>query len=117
MTHKQFCFAVGEALTSPDRDAYVSELALSSAFLEDPSAPPETIDLELIDELGNIYDVAHMSIAEIRRSTGLSQIAFCERFGIPRRTLQNWESGERECATYLRLLLADACGLLRVHRV
>lgn len=116
MTDMQFSFAVGEALTSPDRDAYISDLALSSAFIDDLSNPPEDIGAELIEALGNIWDVAHMGIAEIRWSTGLSQVAFCERFLLPRRTLQNWESGERECATYLRLLLAAACGLLHVRR-
>ena len=32
----------------------------------------------------------------VRRSTGLSQEAFAERFGIPLRTLQDWEQGRRE---------------------
>lgn len=116
MTDKQFYFAMDEALTSSDRDTYVSDLALSSVFVDDPSNPPEEIDAELIGALGNIWDVAHMSIAEIRRATGLSQVAFCERFLLPRRTLQHWELDERECATYLRVLLADACGLLNVRR-
>lgn len=116
MTDKQFYFAMGEALTSSDRDAYVSDLALSSAFVDDPSNPPEEIDAELIEALGNIWDVAHMGIAEMRQSTGLSQIAFGQRFLIPRRTVQDWEVGARECTVYLRVLLADACGLLRVRR-
>ena len=32
----------------------------------------------------------------VRRSTRLSQEAFAERFGIPLRTLQEWEQGRRE---------------------
>lgn len=44
----------------------------------------------------------------VRRSTGLSQEAFAERFGIPLRTLQEWEQGRREpdaaVASYLRVI-------------
>jgi len=32
-----------------------------------------------------------LTIKEIRAFTGLSQIKFCEQYGIPRRTLENWE--------------------------
>lgn len=48
---------------------------------------------------GEQYDISTMeqSTAEkvriIRHKTGLSQVAFAERFEIPRRTLENWEAG------------------------
>ena len=32
-----------------------------------------------------------MTIKEIRALTGLSQAAFAEKYGIPRRTIENWE--------------------------
>ncbi len=44
----------------------------------------------------------------VRRSTGLSQEAFAERFGIPLRTFQEWEQGRREpdaaVESYLRVI-------------
>ena len=40
-------------------------------------------------------------IKQLRKSTGLSQTKFGELFGIPMRTIQNWESGEREPAEYI----------------
>lgn len=43
----------------------------------------------------------------VRRSLGLSQEAFAERFGIPLRTLQEWEEGrEPDGATlsYLKVI-------------
>ncbi|ALG71110.1 XRE family transcriptional regulator [Azospirillum thiophilum] len=44
----------------------------------------------------------------VRRSTRLSQEAFAERFGIPLRTLQEWEQGRREpdaaVESYLRVI-------------
>lgn len=47
-----------------------------------------------------------MTIKELRKLTGLSQEKFGEYFGIPRRTIQNWEADEesvegRKCPAYL----------------
>lgn len=46
-----------------------------------------------------------MTITEIRQLTGLSMTAFAKRYGIPYRTLQNWEGGLREPPAYLLTLL------------
>ena len=49
-----------------------------------------------------------MNIKEIRAMTGLSQAKFAERYGIPKRTLEDWEAGRRKPAEYfLRLLEKD----------
>ena len=49
-----------------------------------------------------------MNIKEIRALTGLSQAKFAERYGIPKRTLEDWEAGRRKPAEYfLRLLEKD----------
>jgi DNA-binding transcriptional regulator YiaG len=47
-----------------------------------------------------------MTIKEIRQSTGLSQAKFSEALGIPTRTLQKWEIGERSCPEYVVELIA-----------
>ena len=47
-----------------------------------------------------------MTIKEIRQSTGLSQAKFSEALGIPTRTLQKWETGERSCPEYVVDLIA-----------
>lgn len=60
-----------------------------------------------------IWDVAHATIRDIRAYTGLTQAAFSTRYCIPRRTLENWESGIRSCPDYVRLLLAQAAGMYR----
>ncbi|WP_026653605.1 helix-turn-helix domain-containing protein [Butyrivibrio proteoclasticus] len=36
------------------------------------------------------------SLLELRKSTGLTQKAFADKFGIPFRTYQNWESYEKD---------------------
>ena len=45
-------------------------------------------------------------IRAIRAGTGLSQVAFGAALNIPRRTLQSWEMGERECPAYVIDLIA-----------
>ena len=42
---------------------------------------------------------------EFRLSTGLSQSKFADYFGIPVRTLQEWEQGRRNPPVYLLGLL------------
>ena len=46
-----------------------------------------------------------MGIKEIRESTGLSQAKFSDKYGIPLRSLENWESRKRNCPPYLISLL------------
>lgn len=40
-------------------------------------------------------------ILAVRKSTGLSQRRFGLRFGIPCRTVESWESGDRACPPYV----------------
>lgn len=46
------------------------------------------------------------TIKEIRQSTGLSQQKFGDLLGIPKRTLQDWEQGIRQCPPYVAELIA-----------
>ena len=46
-----------------------------------------------------------MNIKELRAATGMSQKAFGEYFGIPHRTVQNWEGGQNKCQPYLLELM------------
>ena len=112
MTHKQYYEAVTEIQNYTDRDAFTSDVALSITSLEDAD---KEIDLvELAGQIGMIWDAYHMSVKELRATTGLSQVAFARRFLIPRRTLEDWESTRvsNECPLYIRMLIADALGLL-----
>ena len=42
-----------------------------------------------------------MTVKQLRALTGMTQQAFAEYFGIPHRTIQNWEGGQRKCPDYL----------------
>ena len=108
MTHEQFYEAVSEIVNYTDRDAYVSDLSLSSIWGDGADLPA------IADDVGRIWDAWHMSVKELRATTGLSQAAFGRRFLIPRRTIENWESTKvpNECPLYIRMLIADVLGLL-----
>lgn len=108
MTDFQFNVLWAEALASADRDAFISDAALSSIWGD---APDAAIPDDRLQQLGQLWDAAHLTVKEIRAATGLSQAAFAQRFCIPRRTVENWESGTNTCPVYVRLLLAQAVGL------
>lgn len=41
-------------------------------------------------------------IKDLRNLTGLTQKEFAEALGIPKRTIENWEQGKRECPEYVK---------------
>lgn len=107
MTDKQFYEAFVDALTVKDRDEFISDYALSSAW-------GDTADVEIpdqrISDLSALWDVAHTSIREIRAFTGLTRTDFALRYLIPYRSVENWERGDSQCPDYVRFLLALATG-------
>ena len=42
-----------------------------------------------------------MEFKELRKATGMSQRKFASYFGIPRRTVEDWDSGISKCTPYL----------------
>lgn len=42
-----------------------------------------------------------MTFKELRALSGMSQRKFAAYFGISRRTIENWDSGDRACAPYI----------------
>ena len=50
-------------------------------------------------------DIPNM-IRAIRAETGLSQVAFGAALHIPRRTIEEWEAGNRNCPPYVVELIA-----------
>lgn len=107
MTDHQFSAIFNAALNSDDRAAFISDWVISSIW-----GDPEGVSIPdaRLDELGALWDAAHLTIRDIRARTGLTQAAFAERFLIPKRSVENWEGGQRECPAYLRLMLAQLAG-------
>ena len=70
MTINQYHLALTEIENYTDRDAFVSDLALSSAF-------PEDADLSVTaSELVLIWDAYHMTIRDLRTAAGISRMDF-----------------------------------------
>jgi DNA-binding transcriptional regulator YiaG len=46
------------------------------------------------------------TIKEFRTAAEMTQQAFSEYLGIPRRTIEDWESNRRKCPPYLLSLIA-----------
>lgn len=53
-----------------------------------------------------VYDIAHMSIKDIREYLGLTRPQFCERYEIKMRTLEDWEYGKNPVPQRLLKLLS-----------
>ena len=111
MTDMQFPACVRECAAYDDVDAYVSDMARSSIWgnVGDADTPAERLEV-----LRAIYAAVNRTVRDIVAASGLSQAAFAERYCIPKRTVENWCSGSRECPLYTRLLLQRAEGLLQV---
>lgn len=107
LTDKDFYTLFGAALETNDQDMYIAEWGTSSIFFQDPDSEGPEFD-DVVNTLLDIWTKAHMSIKEIRAKTGLSQAAFAKRFCIPKRSIENWESGTRAAPDYLRLLLLES---------
>lgn len=45
-------------------------------------------------------------VIELRKSTGMNRKEFCEYFGIPYRTVTEWERGTRTMPDYVLRLMA-----------
>ena len=71
------------------------------------------IQPERIAALGSIWGACHRSVRDIVAAAGMTQRAFAERFCIPLRTVEDWCTGKRECAVYLRLMMQECLGILR----
>lgn len=112
MTIKQYNFCIAESTTYDDRDAYISDLSLSSIWGDPDGAD---VPSSRIDDLSGIWDAARRSIKGIATASGLSCRELAERFGIPYRTVEDWSAGARECNLYIRLMMQECLGLLAVQ--
>lgn len=97
-------------------DSQFSTLFSAALAAENKAAFATTGGIENLtdQELDELWTVAHMGIKDMRLATGLSQAAFAQRFCVPKRTVESWESSSasgRECLPYIRLLIAQQLGL------
>lgn len=115
MTYSDYNSLLCEALDAKSYEMFVAECGTSIIFDPDPDSDGPDFD-KVVSDLTNIWDVAHMGIADVISASNLSQTAFARRFFIPLRTAQAWALGERECPIYTKLMIADLLGLITVER-
>lgn len=48
-----------------------------------------------------------MTIQEFIKSSGLTHKQLSERFGIPKRTIEDWSRGARKCPDYVVNMMAE----------
>ncbi len=110
MTDKQFMLCVTEVDNYSDRNAYISDLALSSMWgdAEDAAIPQERIEF-----LSQLWDACHRSVKDIAAAAGLSHRKLAERFCVPYRTVENWGSGVNVPPAYVLLMMQECLGLLQ----
>ena len=108
MTIKQYRTCATEAQNYTDREAYISDLALSSMWGD---GPEDEIPQDRIAQLGHIYDAVHRSVKDIAAEAGISARKLAIRFCIPQSTLENWCMGVNKCPLYTRLLLQESLGI------
>lgn len=66
--------------------------------------------------------MANSEIRELREKYGLTRKQFCDALGIPYRTVQAWELGDRSCPLYTYMMisklleLSDRFGSLEAFR-
>ena len=108
MNDNQFIFCWSEAGNYSDKDAYISDLSLSSIFGEEEDVTPERIRI-----LSELYDGWHRTVKDIAADAGMSCRKLAERFGIPYRTMEYWSSNPGAIAPYVKLMMQELCGLIR----
>ena len=111
MTDKLFAEIWADAQEINDIDAFSSDWALSSALLPEDAE----MDPDLWQQLRTLWEVAHLPFRDLLGRMGLKQIGCSTRFCIPLRTVQGWALGERECPSYVRLMMAEATGLVQLR--
>ena len=106
MTDQLFYKLWRDALAQPNLEIYIGEYGYPYWFDE----ISEDVN-EVVSTLTAIHRVAHMTVREMIKSSGLTQAAFAVKFCIPLRTVENWAMGLRQCPDYTRLLLARQLNL------
>lgn len=112
MTDKKIYHMYGLSENYKDPDAFASDAALS---LLDPDNPGQEGDVEIFQQLRALWRVSNDPFKSLLARMGLNQTQCSVRFCIPLRTVQGWALGERTCPPYVRLMMAEAVGLLDIR--
>ena len=99
-----------EVMEYADRDAYVSDLALSPQWGDAPAAD---IPQERLDYLALLWDAAHLPLSELSARFEMSNAAFGRCFAIGRITVGSWSDGSKKANLSYLLPLAEVLASIR----
>lgn len=108
MNSKQYDICIQEAQQYADRDAYVSDLSLSSMWEDEEGTEIPSYRIRI---LASIWDAVHRSFRDILAEGDISRLEFSRRFSVPLRTVDNWLGGVSGCPLYARLAFQQLLGL------
>lgn len=114
MNDKQIYRLCGEAANYTDPGGYASDMMMSSILLDENSQNKE-VNMELENALKDLWHVTNDPFKSFLKRIKLNQTQCSARFCIPLRTVQGWALGERTCPPYIRLMMAEAVGLLDIR--
>ena len=63
-----------------------------------------------------LWKALNMEISDLVKESGKDMAKFARRFCIPYRTLQAWCDGSNECPIYIKLMICEIMGYLRLVR-
>ena len=93
-----------DAYTNPTNISYVNYKGYGISYMDFCKA------------LKELYRLCHLSMKEVIDLTGESKAALSHIFCIPKRTIENWYYGDRECAGYFRLMILRQFHLIRLGK-
>lgn len=112
MTNKEIYHFFCETGNYTDPDAYASDVALS---LLGPDDPEQEVDMELFEHLRTLWHVANDPFKTLLERMGINQAQCSVRFCIPLRTVQDWAGERRTPPPYVRLMMAELTGVVRLR--
>ena len=105
-SRKMFNKFIEQATKYDDVEKYVSDM-MGSKLWEDEDITNEGRE----GWLRTLYKGAHMTIEGLIKEYGMTQMQFCNHFGIPKRTVENWVY-LRQPPIYLLVLFEEVLGMI-----
>ena len=105
-SRKMFNKFIEQATKYDDVEKYVADM-MGSKLWEDEDITNEGRE----GWLRTLYKGAHMTIEGLIKEYGMTQMQFCNHFGIPKRTVENWVY-LRQPPIYLLVLFEEVLGMI-----
>lgn len=113
LTPEQYFEIVYAVDHNPDFESFAADVAHNRVFGYPKGAElPE----ELTEILVAVWNAGIMSVKEIAAAAGISLRRLSFIFGIPRRTSEDWSSGDNAAPTYTLLMIQECLGIYTLRR-